>query len=100
MPVGEGEGDDPGQQQAFVGNGIEYYPEAAALVVMPCNVAVEAIAYRGKREEENGRHPLPFLRMPALHPAPVIDRHHHEHRDHEDAGQGDFIGGGHRLKSY
>ena len=65
-PIAEAEGDDGGEEEALIGNGIEDHAEAAALIVAAGDVAIEAIAGGGDEEGEDGGDALPILRMTGL----------------------------------
>jgi len=80
-PIAEAEGDDGGEEEAFVGDGVEDDAETAALVVVAGDVAIDAVAGGGDEEYEDGDNALPILRMAGLPAASVIDGHHHEDRD-------------------
>ena len=94
-PVAHAQRDDAREQQAFVRDRIEDYPESAALVVMPRDIAIDAIAR--SRDHENGRRApaLPLERRSCDYTLPVVDRHHHEQRDHQDPRESDLVRGGH-----
>ena len=94
-PVAQAERDDAREEQTFVGDWVEDFAKTAALIVAARDVAVDAVARRGD-EKDGGREPaLPFHRSARDHAATVVNRHHHEKRDHQDPGNGDFVGRGH-----
>ncbi len=94
-PVGEGKGKQTGEEQALVGDGIEKRAQAGALVVVPGDVTIHAVADRGHDEDEDGRVAQTFVRCVLDHTLAVVHTQQHEHRDEQQSDDGDFVRGGH-----
>lgn len=89
--VVEIEQDDGGDEEEFIGGGVEDGAEFAALVVFAGDVAIHPIQDGGNGEGEHAGQAADFIAG-----ADVVDDLNHEEGNEEDAKDGDFIGGGHR----
>src|SRR5262249_15738548 len=65
-PVADAQGDDATQKQTFVRNWIEIHSKRAALVVLPRDVSIQAIACGRKNKNDDCGETLPFQRIAAL----------------------------------
>ena len=87
----ESEQDDGGDEQKFIGSGVENGAEFALLMVFAGDVAIHAVQNGGDGKGEQTRKTADFVTG-----ADVVDSRDHEERDEEDAQDGNFVGGGHR----
>ena len=87
----ESEQDDGGDEQKFIGSGVENGAEFALLVVFAGDVAIHAVQNGGDGKGEQTRKTADFVTG-----ADVVDSLDHEERDEENAQDGNLVGGGHR----
>jgi hypothetical protein len=94
-PAGEAEGDDGGKQHEFVCQGVEDGTEAALLIEMAGDVAVDRVADGGEGEDADGGPAQGFVGVVLRDALPVVDRNADEDGDQQDAEEGDLSGEGH-----
>ena len=94
-PAGEAEGDDGGEEQQFVCEGVEDGAEAAFLIEVACDIAVDGVADGGDGEDGDGGPAEGFVGVAVGYAVPVVDGHGDEDGDQQDAEEGDLGGVGH-----
>jgi hypothetical protein len=95
-PIADAQRDDAAQKESFVRERIENHAQRAALFVTARDVAVQAVADRRDKKNDDRREAHPFLRIVPLDALAVINRHRHERWDHQDPRDGDLVRSGHR----
>src|SRR6478609_5083882 len=98
-PVADAQCDDSAEQKALVGDRIENRAERTALIGTAGDVAIEAVANRGRQKYPDRGEAHPILRTAFLDAFAVIDRERDEDRDHQDPDHRDFVGGRHERAS-
>ena len=94
-PVADAESNDAAEQESFVGDRIEDHAERAALIIMPRNIAIEAVTDCREKKDSDGGEPLPILRAAFLNALPIINRQGDENWNHQDPDHGNLVGGCH-----
>ncbi len=96
-PIADAQSDNAAEEQALVGDRVENRAECAPLFVAARDVAIESVADGCDQKNGDGGEALPLQRCAALNTLAIIDRHGDEHRDHQDARNGDLVGSRHRV---
>lgn len=94
-PIDGGEGDDGGEEEAFVSDGVDDCAEFRALVPAACDPAIDAVAGGGGDEDSECPPAEGFDGCAVGDTTSIVDGQHGEHRDQHQPGEGDLAGEGH-----
>lgn len=86
---GPGEQDEAGEEEAFVGEGVEDRAKATDFLVFPGEVTVESIGRGDEDEDSRSDVPVGLDRSAGLEAGEVVDYESDKDGDAEDAEQGD-----------